>query len=699
MKIYFGVIESDFNDKNSSNALWNSKDQLKGWGKRYKVRIPGVHSEDKFITPSNDLPIAEVIYPVTAGTGHDACYQTDALKPGSMVIILEDDNKRLFITGCKGNNEQTELFRGEPDSGFIPYSLSYNGPIFNFSAFDNAFIESSSNAAFLNSWSNYYQLNDGKRTSALSSTTTCDKAPLGQIQIIIRNFIRDVNEAKIWINKQKQATQNPGNNVDYFTKSIDNQQLFSTVVKPIQQIYSYENWLTNKIQNVSKDVSKFLKDIILRIETGAINLINDALKGVYYLIFPNEQQKIKEKVDRANDLISCLFKKIIRNLLKMAANFLKRAAELIINPVSCLIDNFIGGFFGKLIGLILNSIQDILQPLNSILGAFNLAEDILNVVEDVLTTLSCDESPSCPKIQEWSLWNGPESLFTETSNFTDIFNKIKSFASTVQEIDFNFDFDFTDIFKSDCNVNAVSCGPPKVAFLGGGGFGASGNAVVNSLGQIIGVDIVNSGTNYTSTPIVKFEDSCGNGSGAIARAIIGKVNLNIQQTDLGINQATSNVTSETSSTTTTGIINVIIEDPGTGYLSYPDGSLGGNGITITPSSENKNNNDKYFQQYYVNMKLCEIVIEDGGFNYKNTDKIIITPSNGALAKPFFTATGSLYKIEILNKGEGFDEMPEITIETKTGYNAILIPRLCVEKTLDTNIIYKKLINVIDCVGR
>ena len=41
----------------------------------------------------------------------------------------------------------------------------------------------------------------------------------------------------------------------------------------------------------------------------------------------------------------------------------------------------------------------------------------------------------------------------------------------------------------NCRTNVLRCGPPRVDFLGGGGQGASGSAVINALGRVIGVAI------------------------------------------------------------------------------------------------------------------------------------------------------------------------------------------------------------------
>ena len=70
--------------------------------------------------------------------------------------------------------------------------------------------------------------------------------------------------------------------------------------------------------------------------------------------------------------------------------------------------------------------------------------------------------------------------------------------------------------------NILRCGPPEVVFWGGEGGGATGNAVVNTLGEIIGVDIITSG-NYVKPPFIDIKDSCGIGRGAIAIPVLGPI--------------------------------------------------------------------------------------------------------------------------------------------------------------------------------
>ena len=85
-------------------------------------------------------------------------------------------------------------------------------------------------------------------------------------------------------------------------------------------------------------------------------------------------------------------------------------------------------------------------------------------------------------------------------------------------------FDITSSLKDfSCNGAPVFCGPPKVVFWGGGGSGATGNAIVDTFGQVIGVDIVNPGRGYSKAPFVSIIDECGIGRGVVADAVIGPV--------------------------------------------------------------------------------------------------------------------------------------------------------------------------------
>ena len=125
-KYWSGCTESDVSNEHSKLHFADSMSGApkKGWGKRYKVAIVGRHYAIKGNPDEADLlEMAEVVYPVTAGSGLGGTKQTAALKQGAHVIGFYADGKEgrnPVILGCFGVNEQNEpsIFQGDPTQFF-----------------------------------------------------------------------------------------------------------------------------------------------------------------------------------------------------------------------------------------------------------------------------------------------------------------------------------------------------------------------------------------------------------------------------------------------------------------------------------------------------------------------------------------------------------------------------------------------------
>ena len=76
---------SSWRDNELSGKFVNAGD-IPGFGKRYKVRIMGVHDASEQEIPSDQLPWANIMYPVTAGSGLGGSYQTANLRQGMFVF-------------------------------------------------------------------------------------------------------------------------------------------------------------------------------------------------------------------------------------------------------------------------------------------------------------------------------------------------------------------------------------------------------------------------------------------------------------------------------------------------------------------------------------------------------------------------------------------------------------------------------------
>ena len=111
-----------------------------------------------------------------------------------------------------------------------------------------------------------------------------------------------------------------------------------------------------------------------------------------------------------------------------------------------------------------------------------------------------------------------------------------------------------------CETGPTSNGPPLIKIFGGNGNGATANAVVGAAGNILAIDLTRNGKGFTAPPFAVVSDSSGNGRGAVIKA-----NLDYDNPD------------KSDDPWTYGIKTIDVLEPGSGYMSRPDGSIGGNG--------------------------------------------------------------------------------------------------------------------------
>lgn len=330
-----------------------------------------------------------------------------------------------------------------------------------------------------------------------------------------------------------------------------------------------------------------------------------------------------------------------------------------------------------------------------------------------------------------------------------------------------------------CPTDPQLCGPPRVQFSGGMGIGAMANAVVSpNSSSIIGFDIVNPGFNYMSPPTVSLVDECGYGSGgsllaqikpyvSTATTSINAVSVANGTTVGGTGTAGGTGTTSTSGTIvggtggeTTGggagtvggiaengkggyqIKNIVVTSPGDGYLSAPNGALGGNGRVWKDVGEGyvKTSDGRYYvaprgleppnlppgdsfvppqpkplidkktPTYPVIIELEEVYVVDPGFGYEIGDTLEVVSDDGtnkgAIIEPVINDRGQITQVKVVKPGIGFIDLPEIRANSPRGYNVKLIPVLKVTpianippEQLQTIPAGTQLISVVDCVGR
>ena len=574
----------------------------KGFEYRYKVRIMGYHTGAPSELSDDDLPWASVMYPVTAGAGTGGLSQTPNLKQGMFVYgfyLDGEDSQQPIIMGVLGYNQYTQILNNIPDAGFIPfqgykfneetvarYSLrSYKETPEGTQAdtpkggVNNSINQSTVGDNSLATGADEQQKREGQKRHSIPATSICEPQPLGQIQLDILELVKDVELAR------KSLT-------DWKTK-------VSTKIDDVQR------WIEDKIKFVSDKVSQGIEWIITKIQENTIERVNNALKDTYYLLFPNERPNLKAAVETANDLLACLFKKIMKNMYSLVSKLLVSIVDKLVNVTSCLINQFVGTLLGSILNDILSGVTSVLSTIGNIVGtAIDIAGNILGFIADIFSWLTCDTKPDCPEVDSWSPWDGVEKtasfdvqgLVNQVTNFaggiTDqiggavgaVEGAVSSIRGTVENAVNGFD---VSPFGFPCDVGPFRCGPPVVDFYGGEGSGVNGNVIIGFTGEILGVDIITEGGGFSEPPFVKFKDNCGKGTGAVGRAIL-EYDPDAKGSSGGVlsNDTLIGGTSgkegcvPVSGLKNGRVVAVVIEEPGKDYLYTYDGSEGGGGRTF-----------------------------------------------------------------------------------------------------------------------
>ena len=94
-----------------SDVPIDKKEDIPGWGYRYKVRIMGLHDGGESVLPSDQLPWCQVMYSVWGG-GQGGSFQTPGIKEGMFVFgfFLDGSDEQVpIIMGVLGNNAKTTI--------------------------------------------------------------------------------------------------------------------------------------------------------------------------------------------------------------------------------------------------------------------------------------------------------------------------------------------------------------------------------------------------------------------------------------------------------------------------------------------------------------------------------------------------------------------------------------------------------------
>jgi hypothetical protein len=710
---WVGQVVDETNWQKSSLGKLHNPSEVKGDNFSYKVRIIGRHDPNKTV-PDNQLFTASVLLPTTAGSGHAGSVQTPNIRQGAFVSGFYKDGKdgnEPVIAFILPNNSQTQLEQKDPNLGFTPRSgfVGLNGN------------KTVSTADISNP------------TVGLSPTQSID--PNVSRQSTLDQYID--NQRLFYIPKTK-ACEGPNGPLKGIQKTISDVIALTNFTRSgiLGTATDLETLFINQLNQSKKQITTLTKVLIGSMRTHIINKINSQYNQVMANLEPQLTIQYNQEFEKASDIFLCIFQKILRKLPSLVNNVFEELIKKFLNAPLCAAEEFVA----TIISNIFDEISDGIGGAIEFLGLSNAVGSIFkgfSIFVGALEFLTCEDQLNCEMVEEWSLFSGARYFLDDLNLKVD--EDIENYTNKLMK----------GGNAASCDTTPIVCGPPRVVFTSSTGSGANGNTIVSPSGSILGVDLISNGSGYSSAPRVQIIDDCGNGSGANAIAIMNGDKVDkviIINSGVGYLPSSNGTTGGNGTTFSTINDTIIYNDNGYSKYDcnitinvYKDDELylrnsveafvydnqgnilqtiigkgpkspiiiQENGVfttpqCITPEDLRISNPSLSDGSYPVVLELEDLILTNKGIGYSNNDKIIITPTNGAAAEVSFNESGQVKQLILTNPGIGFTEVPNIYIQSETGFNAGILPQFKVKRIGGDKQINipagTPLIKVVDCVG-
>ena len=630
---------------------------------RCRVRIIGYHGcEDDL--PDKDLPLAHVLLPPnTTTTG--ACGETMEYQGGEVVV------------------------------GFFFDGADAQQPVIFGTLFRQHFIEDEIKQA---------DYNAKKQTCfkpwtppEVTSNLNKNQVALGSVK---KNFVTNNAEKNVAHNQKEEATNGKFDNAtacqDNEVSKISNTiKEFTQKVQKLQKLSGANEYVNTTYGGIT-DIQSELKLTSNKLHNSMTKLVRRGRSWVIQDTLEKLNTTLKDKVakplqaptaEATNSLVNtmfCNFEKIQDGLLDYLFDSLENMLGQVLDVPICGIENFLSDMFGQINNILDTSLGDMFGQLNSISPGIGLPSKTfskaIKFANIITSALDCD-AQNCPPNTTFSAKSG--TSLSGDDDFSNITSKM-GLSSLVDPFLETLDNAIPAIPSApDCSTNVLKCGPPRVDFIGGGGEGATGSAIVNVLGQVIGVSILGKGSGYGEPPLLSFFDSCENGYGAG-----GYVRLNDDGTvkDVVMISGGQEYLPNTTETDFDGNVKEVIPDPNANY----DGAVS-----------------------YVTT-LSDVVVQNTGFGYSDGDTITVSGGSatsttgdgdgvGQAEVELNIQDGLIVGANVVNGGFGFTSIPNLTINSDTGALAKLKPVLQFTKVDDASqlaqISQDAVVTVISCIEK
>ena len=335
---------------------FESADQIPGWGRRFKVRIIGLHDQGETEIASDQLPWAQVMYPITAGGGQGSSGQTPNLRQGNMVFgfFLDGQEQQVpVIMGVLGNNAQTSLATKIGDgkvtntqpgslatSGFAEGKVPYPGAATGSSkpkAPDTGLVikkpEAGKGATIENADAVHLQSNaDTKRLdlylkkSVLLSPCDLPGSAMKGMQTEIESLTKEMDKILQSASSYVDAVSEVTSKVSDITRQVTSAAgaiggaagaiggAAGAIGGVVGQVDDSQEKIQALMEQYAPKISKHMKVVFNKISEYTAKQVNKTLGPLVDIMYPNQRFQFFDIKLEVNELLVGLFDKITNNL-------------------------------------------------------------------------------------------------------------------------------------------------------------------------------------------------------------------------------------------------------------------------------------------------------------------------------------------------------------------------------------------------
>jgi len=356
------IADDSYWRDNIVSGKFDDKNNVPGWGRRYKVSIIGLHDQEEESISSDQLPWAQVMYPITAGGGQAFARSTSALRQGNFVFgfFLDGADQQVpVIMGVLANNTQTAL--NTKPQRFKPFSGYAKGkdPDPNIRVPANGLITKKPGSTPASPKSGVTAGPGGLDPSRTPTKREFAAAQSARAEAAARGLSKEATEALV-IERTIAATK---------AEAAESQSPTSPT-QPGATIEQPDNPHLMSVADVQRNTMYLEKIVIL----NPCDLVGSALKAIQ-----TEIDNLTKKID---------------SVLQAAQSYVDAASSLIsdiqklIADVACIIAKYLKMIFDKILEYILKKINCALAPATDAIPP-NLRFKFFDIREKITELINC----------------------------------------------------------------------------------------------------------------------------------------------------------------------------------------------------------------------------------------------------------------------------------------------------------------------